>query len=256
MKIQKITALAIAAVLSATLLLGSCGKNAGGGSDADTTSKETHSDYDENGKIIVVDFDNPLADAKTGKFRNIYDADGQAHDNSFAVPRIDVELDGAIDLSDKIMSDFNDRCGVYFSGLEDLSGENVRSDGTPFCMTVDYSCSVAFDIVAIIVRYRTEIIGDEPCVRTTYMVYYYDGLADTEITSFDYINYCGSSVAMIEQKTSEQIEDFTHEALFYPVMVGERKFDIYYITSSGSGHDEDSVVVTIEVDEETLAPIE
>ncbi len=226
-----------------------CGKN----NEAPDTSDTPPSDYNENGDLIIIDSEKPLVDAETKEYRDIYEDDGKAHDNSYRIPKLDVNLEGANAVSAAIYSDFKNTYGTHFSMLDDLSGENVRT-GEPY-VTVDYDFEYHLDVlIAIIHGVSTAIDGT---VTNTYNIYYYDALADIELALDEYLAYCQSNYNEVAGAALEALKVSHPEetgldahSLVYAVRTeaGDTiKFDAYMLLSNG-----DTVIVPVEVEKMTL----
>ncbi|MBQ4055026.1 MAG: hypothetical protein IJD17_04870 [Clostridia bacterium] len=218
-----------------------CGKK-------DDEKDEKPSDYDPDGNLIMIDPLKPLIDAEFKQYRDIYEEDGKAHENSYKVPELNVNLEGANELSDTIYSDFKNEYGTHFSMLDDLSGENVRT-GEPY-LNVDYDSVYHIDVLVVTVHGRyTTLDGAE---TDKYHLYYYDALTDMELTLDDYLAYCSTSYnavagAMVEaMEESHPDEAVDAHSLAFAVRTedGEMiKFDTYVQLESG-----EMAIVPVEVE--------
>ena len=209
-----------------------CGKK-------DSEKDETPSDYDSEGNLISIDPLKPLIDAEAKEYRDIYEEDGKAHENSYKIPELNVNLEGANALSESIWSDFKNEYGTHFSMLDDLSGENVRK-GEPY-LNVDYTFTYHIDVLITTVHgVYTTLDG---ATTDKYHLYYYDALTDMELALDDYLAYCQSNYnsvagAMVEAM-AESYPDETVDAhsLAFAVRTedGETiKFNAYVQLESGN----------------------
>ena len=217
----------------------------------DTT--EAPSDYNEKGELIIIAAEKPLVDAETKEYRDIYEDDGMAHDNSYRIPKLDVNLEGANAISAEIYSDFKNTYGTHFSMLDDLSGEKVRT-GEPY-VTVDYSFEYHLDVLITVVHgVSTAIDGS---VTNTYNMYYYDALADTELALDEYLAYChssyndvaGAAVEAVKASYPDETEVDAH-SLVYAIRTEAGdiiKFDAYVMLSNG-----DTVILPVEVEKTSI----
>ncbi|MBQ3100328.1 MAG: hypothetical protein IJC50_04985 [Clostridia bacterium] len=209
---------------------------------------ETPSDYDSEGNLIIIDPLKPLIDAEAKEYRDIYEEDGMAHENSFKIPELNVNLEGANELSEKIYSDFKNEYGTHFSMLDDLSGENVRK-GEPY-LTVDYDFTYHIDVLIVTVHgCYTTLDGQE---SNKYHLYYYDALTDMELTLDDYLAYCssgynevaGAMVEAMEESHPDEAVDAHSLAFAVRTEDGEMiKFDTFVQLASG-----DMAVIPVEVE--------
>lgn len=248
MKHILITILALCMLLS----FAACGSDKTG-DDTAAPESSAPSDYNENGELIIIDSENPLIEAESNSYRDIYSDDGKAHDNFYRIPKLNVNLEGANAVSDEIYSDFKNEYGTHFSMLDDLSGENVRT-GEPY-VTVDYSFEYHLDVLIVNIHgVSTAIDGT---VTNTYNIYYYDALTDTELTLDDYLAYCATSyndvaaaaLESLEESHPEETEIDAH-SLMYAIKTEDGdmiKLDAYMLLSN-----KDTVIVPVEVEKTTL----
>jgi len=230
--------LAILLVFASLVSFAACGsgdnKNTKTPKDEAATT-EKPSNYDEDGNLISIDQSNPLVEAESNSSRDIYEEDGMAHENSYRIPKLNVNLYGANTLSDKIYTDFKNEFGTHFSMLDDLSGENVRK-GEPY-LTVDYSYSCALDIVTVIIKGTKTFVSGE--VTDTYLVYYYDALTDEELIFDDYVTYCALSGdalhAACEKELTENYPDYVEDySISYITKTGDGVYDLYVTLGNGN----------------------
>ena len=213
-------------------------------------TEEPPSDYDDEGNLIIIDPLKPLIDAEAKEYRDIYEEDGKAHENSYKIPELNVNLEGANELSASIYSDFKNEYGTHFSMLEDLSGENVRK-GEPY-LNVDYTFTYHIDVLVTTVHgCYTTLDGS---TTDKYHLYYYDALTDEELALDDYLAYCqtdynavaGAMVESLSESASYTDAEIDAHSLAFAVRTedGETvKFDAY--VQLPDGH---MVVVPVEVE--------
>ena len=209
---------------------------------------ETPSDYDDEGNLIMIDPLKPLIDAEAKEYRDIYEEDGKAHENSYKIPELNVNLEGANALSAAIYSDFKNEYGTHFSMLEDLSGENVRK-GEPY-LNVDYTFTYHIDVLVTTIHgVYTTLDGTS---TDKYHLYYYDALTDEELALDDYFAYCQTDYnsvagAMVEAlaESHPNVEVDAHSLAFaVRTEDGETiKFDAYALLPDGN-----MTVVPVEVE--------
>lgn len=210
--------------------------------ESDTTEKP--SNYDEDGNLISIDQSDPLVEFEAKSTRDIYEEDGMAHENSYRIPKLNVNLYGANTISERIYSDFKNEFGTHFAMLDDLSGEKVHT-GEPF-LTVDYSYSCAFDVVTVIVKGTYTYISGE--VTDKYLVYYYDALTDEELTFDDYVTYCalsGDSLheAVESDLTANHPESLNDYTISYITKTGDKTYDLYVTLNTGN-----MIVISAEIE--------
>lgn len=234
---------ALLLVFCIVFALAACGKK-----DNEEDKKDPPSDYDSEGNLISIDPLKPLIDAEAKEYRDIYEEDGKAHENSYKIPELNVNLEGANELSASIYSDFKNEYGTHFSMLDDLSGENVRK-GEPY-LTVDYDFTYHIDVLIVNVHgCYTTLDGKE---TNKYHLYYYDALTDMELALDEYFAYCATSYndvagAMVEAMAeSHPDEEVDAHSLAFAVRTedGENiKFDTYVQLESG-----EMAIVPVEVE--------
>jgi len=244
---KRTAAAVLAALLSVTsLLLASCGSNK---NEPAVESDGAETESSSSGGVfnyVIIDEEDPLAEAKGAAYRNIYEADGLAHGSSYSLPRLDVDLPGAAAINAEILADFDRLYGEYFSHLDDLSGEKVPDAGENYTVNVDSSWSLAYDIVTVVVRYQRDYIGGEGGSDVGYLVYHYDALEDSELDTYSYVSYCSALISAVEGAVAAAVDSYEEQPI-YPVCTGENKFDVYLPVDGGSADGLANTVVSIEV---------
>ena len=221
----------LAAVSAAVMIVTAAGCGSGKAA-ADTETAAVSAEPAQTEEFVIVDYDEPLIETRSGKFRCLYEADGLAWDNVFSIPAINVDLPGAAELNARMLSDFEDDLGTHFAMLEDLSGESVR-EGEPF-VSVTYDYRISVDMLAIIIYTQrcypnadgTVDAGDD------YRVYYYDALTDAETDMFDYVSCHGISENGIAEALGGEVD--VHDVRYVVCEDGGETYSVYYETGDGT----------------------
>ena len=175
----------------------------------------------------TLDYDMPVVEVESVSYRNIYEDDGMAHTNSYSMPKLASDAEGAVAVNKEISAWYEDTFGIHFSMMDDLSGENVRS-GEKY-VNVTYSSSVHLDVVAVIIKLEETVPGNE--TKTTYEIFYYDALTDCEITSSDFCEYCSLATEDIFTALNEAgIKKVTNHSVS-----SEGVYELVYCTANTDG---------------------
>lgn len=224
----------IAAVIALALTLTACGPEKPAADSAKVTEQTPVTDSRSSGSVPTVDYAAALVDADSASYRNIYESDGLAHDSSYAIPKINIDLPEANALSEKIRSDFDNLFGTYFSVLDDLSGENVRKTGEDeYTLNITYSYTVEYDMVTVIMRVQIDFIDTSREQQIGYLVYHYDALEDSEHSIFEYSSYCGTSIPEIAEEVGKKIDGFSDDTPFDADLVKEGAYEFTVYSSDG-----------------------
>lgn len=123
----------------------------------------------DNNEILTVDYENALVCQKELK------SSGEHGSVIVRIPKINVDLNNANSLSEKMESELSQR----YESLKDSSDDVV----------IDYSYTEELDIITILITEKRTVDGGEKIKAN---VYYYDALSDSEMSEVDYINSCGA----------------------------------------------------------------
>lgn len=140
----------------------------------------------ENG-LLYIDFDNPLIEAEK-KEVEVTLSDGTKGTSYMRVPMLNVDLEGAKEVSEEISDALNERYGKYFKKPDDR------------IVKVDYTSEDINDMLVVILT--EEVITPEGSGTMTY-TYYYDSLADTSLSMLDFSNYNGAQLATVYEAVLE-----------------------------------------------------
>ena len=175
----------------------------------------------DTGGIEVIDYSNAVitSEQKTAK---VTLSDGTNSISTMNIPKLNVDLDGANSLSEKMSNDLKEAYGSYFDSPDTR------------LLTVDYSYEEKNDIIAVLIS--SQLRSPDSSVTQT-RVYYYDALADTELDLIEYVNFCGAQLSQLYGKLLEsewaqnyknQTGNLPHDSVISAaVYKGSNSFDVY-----------------------------
>ncbi len=180
----------------------------------------------ENG-LLYLDFDDPVIEADK-KEVDVTLSDGTKGTSYMKIPMLNVDLEGAKEVSETVEKDLIEKYGDYFEDPDDR------------IIKIDYTTEDIYDMLVLLIS--EEITTPKGTGKITYS-YYYDSLADTPLSIVDFSNYNGAQFAtvykaVLESDWAADYEKETGELPYEDVITalgckGELLFTVYCTNPDG-----------------------